>query len=69
MRIVFDTNVLISALIVAGGSADQVMQFVRKGEAELIRRLLSIRRLYRNFVKPCFRKKARVGLIRPVFIL
>lgn len=36
MRIVLDTNVLISALIGAGGSADQVMQFVRKGEAELI---------------------------------
>jgi len=36
MRIVLDTNVLISSLISAGGSADQVMQIVRKGEAELI---------------------------------
>ena len=36
MRIVLDANVLISSLISASGSADQVIQIVRKGEAELI---------------------------------
>jgi putative PIN family toxin of toxin-antitoxin system len=36
MRIVLDTNVLISSLISVGGSADQAMEVVRKGEVELI---------------------------------
>jgi putative PIN family toxin of toxin-antitoxin system len=36
MRITLDTNVLISSLIVAGGSADQVMRFVRDGEVEMV---------------------------------
>lgn len=36
MRITLDTNVLISSLIAAGGSADQVVQFVRDGELEMV---------------------------------
>lgn len=36
MRITLDTNVLISSLIVAGGSADQVVQFVRDGDVEMV---------------------------------
>jgi putative PIN family toxin of toxin-antitoxin system len=36
MRITLDTNVLISSLIAAGGSADQVLQFVRDGEVEMV---------------------------------
>ncbi len=36
MRITLDTNVLISSLIAAGGSADQVVQFVRDGEVEMV---------------------------------
>jgi putative PIN family toxin of toxin-antitoxin system len=36
MRITLDTNVIISSFIVPGGSADQVMQLVGKGEVELI---------------------------------
>jgi putative PIN family toxin of toxin-antitoxin system len=35
-RITLDTNVLISSLIAAGGSADQVVQFVRDGEVEMV---------------------------------
>ena len=36
MRVTVDTNVLISSLIVAGGSADQVIQLVREGEVEMV---------------------------------
>ncbi len=36
MRITLDTNVLISSLIAAGGSADQVVQFVRDGDVEMV---------------------------------
>ena len=36
MRVTVDTNVLISSLIVAGGSADQVIQLVREGEMEMV---------------------------------
>jgi putative PIN family toxin of toxin-antitoxin system len=36
MRITLDTNVLISSLMVAGGSADQVVRFVRDGEVEMV---------------------------------
>lgn len=36
MRVTVDTNVLISSLIVTGGSADQVIQLVREGEMEMV---------------------------------
>lgn len=36
MRITLDTNVLISSLIVPGGSADEVMRLVRRREVELV---------------------------------
>jgi putative PIN family toxin of toxin-antitoxin system len=36
MRVTVDTNVLISFLIVTGGSADQVIQLVREGEIEMV---------------------------------
>lgn len=36
MRITLDTNVIISSFIVPGGSADQVMELVRRGEVDLI---------------------------------
>ena len=36
MRITLDTNVLISSLIVAGGSADQVVRVIRDGEVEMV---------------------------------
>ena len=36
MRVTVDTNVLISSLIVAGGSTDQVIQLVREGEVEMV---------------------------------
>jgi putative PIN family toxin of toxin-antitoxin system len=36
MRITLDTNVLISSWIVPGGSADQVMQLVRRGKVDLV---------------------------------
>lgn len=36
MRIALDTNVLISSWIVPDGSADQVMQLIRRGDVELV---------------------------------
>ena len=36
MRITLDTNVLVSSLIVAAGSADQVVRVVRDGEVEMV---------------------------------
>ena len=36
MRITLDTNVLISSWIVPGGSADQVLELIRRGDVELV---------------------------------
>jgi putative PIN family toxin of toxin-antitoxin system len=36
MRIVLDTNVLVSALLTGGGTADMVVQLVLQGEATLL---------------------------------
>ena len=36
MPITLDTNVLISSLIAAGGSADRVVQFARDGQVEMV---------------------------------
>jgi len=36
VRITLDTNVLVSSLIVAAGSADQVVRVVRDGEVEMV---------------------------------
>jgi putative PIN family toxin of toxin-antitoxin system len=36
MRVTLDTNVLISSLIAAGGSADRLVQLVRDGKVEMV---------------------------------